>query len=235
MNRSVGLWWCTAVLNLTVVAVAQAEVTVESTRTVFPAAQQEVSVRLKNEGDAPSLVQAWISDGDLAQGPEASKAPFIIDRPLLRLEPHGSYSLRVRRIPQNAPLQKREYLYWLNVLEIPPRVTTADSTVQIAVRLRMKVFYRPEGVEAPVNPDRQVSMLAGTDGLQLHNASIHYFNIGEMILVSAVGEREVGSLYLAPGETRTLPLPVEWKGRLMAVRYAWLDDDGALHPQKRDL
>lgn len=235
MTRSVGLWWCAIALILTVAAAAQAEVTVESTRTVYPATQQEVTIGLKNDGDVASLLQIWISDGDLEQAPKASKAPFIIDKPLLRLEPHGSYKLRVRSIPQRAPREKREYLYWLNVLEIPPREAGADNAVQVAVRLRMKVFYRPEGVGAPENPDARVSMKATVEGLQMHNASLHYFNIGEMALASPEGERQVGSFYLEPGQTRTLPLPAGWKGPLTAVRYAWVDDDGVLHPQRRDL
>lgn len=146
MKRLVGVWRWALVLVFSAAPTAHAGVTAENTRTIYPAGQKTVSVLLKNEGDRPSLVQVWISDGDLDQSLNVSRAPFVLDKPMLRLEPGSSYAIRVRSIPQMAPQGKREYLYWLNVLEIPSRDESADNEVQIAVRLRMKLFYRPAGL-----------------------------------------------------------------------------------------
>lgn len=227
----------TLLVSLCLVPRAQAEVTVEGTRVVFAADKREVGVRLKNEGERASLVQAWVADeGDLQQTPEASAAPFIIDRPLLRLDPGASHALRIRGISARLPTDNQEHLYWLNVVDVPPRQAKAgDNVVQLAIRFRMKLLYRPQGLGAPVNPDGQVSMAAGADGLALRNAARHYFNLAGMTLVSASGERAVDAFYLAPGESRTLALPEGFAGPLTAVRYEWVDDDGVLHAVTRTL
>ena len=47
--------------------------------------------------------------------------------------------------------QDRETVYWLNVLEIPPKPKAgsdaAEDDLQLAVRSRLKLFYRPKGLQ----------------------------------------------------------------------------------------
>lgn len=224
------------VLSLLLLAAgAKADVTVEGTRVIYAAGQREVALRLKNEGERASLVQAWVSDGNLQQTPEASKAPFILDRPMLRLDPGASHALRIRGIAQ-LPAGEQEQLYWVNVVDVPAREAKAsDSVVQVAIRFRMKLFYRPKGLGVPVDPDAQVAMSRGSNGLELRNAARHYFNLATMTLLSAAGERSVDAFYLAPGEARTLALPEGFAGPLTGVRYEWVDDDGVLHAEQRAL
>lgn len=215
---------------------AEAEVTVVGTRAVFPAGEREISVTLKNEGQRASLVQAWVSDGGADQPPEASKAPFVVDRPVFRLDPGKSHSLRVRAIATGAPVDAREHLYWLNVVDVPPRDATAsDNVIQVAVRFRLKLLYRPEGIGAPVDPDARVSVRATPAGLEVSNAAPHYFNVGEAVLESSASERSLDSFYVAPGETKRLALPPGFSGPVTAIRYSWVDDDGALHAERREL
>ncbi len=216
--------------------VAQAEVTVVGTRAVFPAAAGEISVTLKNEGQRASLVQAWVSDGGADQPPEESKAPFVVDRPVFRLDPGTSHSLRIRGIATGAPVDAREHLYWLNVVDVPPRdAATADNVIQVAVRFRLKLLYRPEGVGVPVDPDARVNVRATSAGLEVSNAAPHYFNVGEATLESAAGERVLDSFYVAPGETKQLAFPAGFSGPVTAIRYSWVDDDGALHAERHEL
>ncbi len=44
---------------------AQANVVVNGTRVIYPANNKDVIVQLLNNGADPSLVQAWIDDGDI--------------------------------------------------------------------------------------------------------------------------------------------------------------------------
>ncbi len=223
-------------LLLAAAGIAHADITVEGTRAIYPAAAAEINVRLGNDGHRPALIQAWVSDGGLEQKPENSAAPFILDKPVFRLDPGRTHALRIRGIAAKAPADDREHLYWLNVVDVPPREASADeNVVQVAIRFRMKLLYRPQGLGAPVNPDGQVSMAAGAGGLALRNAARHYFNLAGMTLVSASGERAVDAFYLAPGESRTLALPEGFAGPLTAVRYEWVDDDGVLHAVTRPL
>ncbi|WP_353075247.1 fimbrial biogenesis chaperone [Stenotrophomonas sepilia] len=217
---------------------AHAEITVEGTRAIYAAPAAEISVRLGNEGHRPALVQAWISDSDggLEQKPEDSAAPFILDKPVFRLDPGKTHALRVRGIAAKAPADDREHLYWLNLVDVPPREAGADeNVVQLAIRFRMKLFYRPAGLGTPVDPNGKVTMSRTERGIELRNAARHYFNIATMTVVSEAGERALDSLYLAPGEARMLALPADVSGPVSQVRYQWVDDDGILHAETRTL
>jgi chaperone protein EcpD len=42
--------------------------------------------------------------------------------------------------------QDRESVFWLNVLEIPPKPVGKANHIQLTVRSRLKLFYRPAGL-----------------------------------------------------------------------------------------
>src|SRR3984957_10005754 len=99
---------------------AVAAVVVDGTRVVYPAAKREVTINIHNGGDTPSLVQAWLDAGDAHAKPGESKVPFVLTPPLFRLDPSKSQSLRLVYTHDPLP-EDRESLFWLNVLDIPPR------------------------------------------------------------------------------------------------------------------
>ncbi|MCY1441133.1 putative fimbrial chaperone YadV [compost metagenome] len=53
--------------------------------------------------------------------------------------------------------QKQETVLWLNILDIPPRPTsksedtTPDNFLQLAIRSRIKFFYRPSSIKEDAN------------------------------------------------------------------------------------
>ncbi len=81
--------------------------------------------------------------------PEKDSAPFIVLPPIVRIEPGKGQSWRLvfngSRLPQD-----RESLFWFNLLDIPPEPKngTAINYLQLAIRSRIKLFYRPAGVAA---------------------------------------------------------------------------------------
>ncbi|MGE8475823.1 MAG: molecular chaperone, partial [Paraburkholderia hospita] len=100
--------------------VAQASVTIGGTRVVYPLDQREVTVKLNNDSRAPSLVQVWMDDGNVDTKPGDSKAPFVITPPIFRMDAGKSQTLRVMYSGDALP-QDRESVYWLNVLDVPPK------------------------------------------------------------------------------------------------------------------
>ncbi|EOT3184792.1 fimbria/pilus periplasmic chaperone, partial [Shigella boydii] len=48
------------------------------TRIIYPAEQKEVMVKLMNQGNRSSLMQAWIDDGDTSLPPEKIQVPFML-------------------------------------------------------------------------------------------------------------------------------------------------------------
>lgn len=126
---------------------AHASIVISGTRVVFPAEKKEVTVQLMNQGERPALIQAWLDNGDEKADPKTIKLPFIITPPVSRLEPKKQQLLRIAYTGE--PLaQDRETLFFFNVLDIPPKPSKAvleknPSYVQLAMRSRLKFFFRP--------------------------------------------------------------------------------------------
>lgn len=147
---------CAALIVLCLFApTASANVVIGGTRVIFPAKDGEVTVRLTNDNTKPALIEAWIDSGDEHSTPDKVDTPFLITPPLFRMEPHKEQSLRIIATPAQLPAD-RESLFWLNVLEIPPKPTgpqyTGKNLLQFAVRSRLKFFYRP--AQLPGDPSK---------------------------------------------------------------------------------
>jgi len=128
---------------------AQANIVITGTRVIYPEAEREVTVRVDNVGTTPELVQTWLDEGNPKTLPSESRAPFTIVPPLFRLDPKKGQSLRL--IYTQSPLpQDKESVFWLNVLEVPPRDKATSSEdlnkLQLAYRTRVKVFFRPKAL-----------------------------------------------------------------------------------------
>ena len=201
---------------------ARASVVIGGTRVVFPAKSGEVTLRMSNEGDKPALVEAWTDRGDSNSTPDSASTPFLITPPLFRMEPHKDQSLRILFIQGTQSLPaNRESLFWLNVLEIPPKPTGAAAdrnTLQFAIRSRLKLFYRPAELPGdPLKAPDQLTFKAFADGqgvaLDVRNPTPYYITIGKLSLGAESKSLEGVSGMIAPFSQLHLPL----KGRAQAL------------------
>ena len=64
---------------------------------------------------------------DVHSTPESVDAPFLITPPLFRMDAQKEQSLRIVYTHDQLPAD-RESLFWLNVLEVPPKPTGPGST-----------------------------------------------------------------------------------------------------------
>jgi P pilus assembly chaperone PapD len=180
-----------AVLSLCLfVPAAHANVVIGGTRVVFPAKDGEVTVRLTNDNTTPALIEAWIDRGDIHSTPDKVDVPFLITPPLFRMEAHKDQSLRIIATPAPLP-SDRESLFWLNVLEIPPKPTgvgvAGKNLLQFALRSRLKLFYRPAQLSGdPIKAPAQVTWKAVADGhryvLEVHNPTPYHITIIKLSL-----------------------------------------------------
>ena len=136
---------------------ANAEIIIHGTRVIYPSDAREITLQVSNNGNNPALVQAWIDEGDAKSTPDQSKAPFMITPPISRVEAKKGQSLRITSLPNANELSKtQETLFWLNILDIPPKPSAKDQNVvpdnflQLAIRSRIKFFYRPAGLKEDV-------------------------------------------------------------------------------------
>lgn len=241
-----GIATAAALLMLLLAGATQAQVAIPSTRVVFAARQQSVSVPVVNKGGQPVLIQAWVAGSNPDQPPELSTAPFVLAPPLLRLEPGRSKPVRIQKIAQNAPQDAVEHLYWLNVLAIPAGQGQGEhgqqaeqGQLELAVRSVYKLFYRPDGVGKPDDPPRNLSIRVSHGEqrqLELTNASAFHVNLGHVFARQADGtEHELDNPMVPPHGAATIALPGSLNGTLTSVRFAWIDDNGNLHDVVRAL
>ncbi len=175
-----------ALLALCVCAApVHANVVIGGTRVVFPAQDGETTLRLTNDNTYPALIEAWIDRGDEHSTPDKVDTPFLITPPIFRMEPHKDQSLRIIATPAQLPAD-RESLFWLNVLEVPPKpaknAAPDKNMLQFALRSRLKLFYRPANLPGdPLKAPQQLSWKLVADGsgyaLEAHNPTAYHVTI----------------------------------------------------------
>ncbi|MGR3908676.1 fimbria/pilus periplasmic chaperone [Burkholderia sp. SR8] len=139
---------CACIALACFVQQAAASVIISGTRVIYPAGDREITVKMDNTGKQPALVQAWIDAGDIKSRPGTVKVPFVLMPPVFRVDPAKGQTVRIVYTGDPLP-QDKESVFWLNVLDIPPKVEESTSTtaLQLAFRSRIKLFFRPVGLD----------------------------------------------------------------------------------------
>ncbi|MBO0367552.1 fimbria/pilus periplasmic chaperone [Pseudomonas putida] len=226
--RVCGLLLCACVLP----SQASASVVIATTRVIYPAQQSEVTVRLSNEGSSPSLVQAWIDDGRAQAALEDLDVPFSLSPPLFRIDPKKGQSLRIAKLGQALPAD-RESLYWLNILDVPPK---ADGNVlQVSLRSRIKLLYRPVGLSgsaAEAYLQLTWKLVSDTQGwaLEAYNPTPYFINLSSLDMLQGGGELHGEPSHVPPLASTRFAIPglQPAPGASVKVSYAAIDDYGAL-------
>ncbi|MCO7512223.1 fimbria/pilus periplasmic chaperone [Serratia fonticola] len=183
---------------------ANSAVAIEGIRFIYPAKENEITIKMVNKGDAPSLMQLWVDRGDSTVSFQDSDAPFLITPPIVRIDPRNGQSVRLIFTGEALP-QDRESLFWFNALEIPPVSAEQDrSSLQIAVRSRLKLFYRPknlvgEAADASNQVNWGVTPLAkGGYVLRGNNPTSYYITYRQLVLQMGNKNYNLGSGMIAP-------------------------------------
>ena len=196
-------------------------------------------------GAQPALVEAWIDSGDPASTPDTAKVPFLITPPLFRMNAGKGQSLRIVYTNQPLPAD-RESLFWLNVLEIPPKPTSgpgeAKNTLQFAVRSRLKLFFRPASLTGdPIAAPQQVTWKVVADGsayaLEAHNPTPYHVTFSKLSLTVDGVVHALDNGMVAPMSSLRLPIKGldHVPGTQSVVDYTSLNDFGAAASYKGTL
>lgn len=199
---------------------AHAGVIVGGTRLLYDGAKKESSLSVNNPDKTPYLIQSWVDtlDGGSAKG------AFIITPPLFRLDGEQQNVLRVVRAGGGMP-EDKESMYWLNVKSIPSG-KKQENTLQIAVRSRIKLIYRPTSLKG-TTPEQVTDKLTWSHNgnqLQVKNPTSYYMNFNE---ITVGGHKLDNVTYVAPGSTASFPLP---SGSTGQVNWKIINDYGAIGP-----
>jgi len=178
---------------------AQAALTVNTTRIVFDSDKRSTSVVIANPSPRPYAVQSWIN---ITKGDTVTAMPLAASPGLFRLDPGKEQMVQISRLPNKLP-QDRETLFYLNVQEIP-EVTPEDVNVlNIALRTRLKLFYRPSELkDRPVDRIGELkwSVRQGPGRVQLvvDNPTPYHYTFGRLEVSTAGTTEAIQAMAMAP-------------------------------------
>lgn len=191
---------------------AMANVVILGTRAVYPAGQQSINIQLDNVGSKAALVQSWLDKGDEHSSPDSvsSKVPFLITPPVTRINPNQSQTLRVVHTGEAMP-QDRESIFYLNVLDIPPKPTESEvqgqNFLQMSIRSRIKFFYRPALAMKVTEAPEKVEWTLSGNQLIAKNPTPYYLTFSDVNAVVKGREVRVDRVEMvAPFSSITLPI-----------------------------
>ncbi len=206
---------------------AFANVVVNGTRVIYPASNKETIVQLINNGNDPALVQSWIDDGDINSTPETANVPFLLSPPVVKVSGNAGQQLRIKKLPVSLPTD-RESVFYLNVLDIPPTPEhlQGQNTMQLAIKTRIKLFYRPSTLQGSVDDALSaVETKVENQGFRINNTSPFHITIAN--ISDEKGQKLLSeSLMVAPFSNTFAPTKVPVKqGKNYSLLY--VDDLGA--------
>lgn len=199
-------------------------VTLPNTRVIYPGGAAGHTVQVSNSGDTPYVVQLWADIDNPLSTPEQADAPFIITPVLFRIEPESGQSVRIlfsgnaNQLPQD-----KESIFYLNMVQLPPRNAdvAASNQLKVIVRDRLKLFYRPPGlVGKPADLIKKlVFSFRAPDQLIVTNPGPWFASLARARVQIAGQSREIELDMVAPGASRSwtwalpvsaLPLPLQF-------------------------
>ncbi|KWF95072.1 molecular chaperone [Burkholderia cepacia] len=210
-------------------ASSYAGISLSGTRVVYTAQSKESSVLVKNQGNDDVMIQSWIE----APNNASNDLPFAITPSLSRLAGSKQQLLRIFYSGEGLAVD-RESVFWLNVQEIPQKAK-GDNSLQIAVRQRIKLFYRPAGL--PGKPEDAPAQLkwrwAGSEGkpaMEAINDSPYFVSIVRASLHIGSNTYTVAPEMIAPKSTQRVAVK-DYSGRSITadakVDFDSINDYGA--------
>ena len=219
---------------------ANASIVLSNTRVVYEESEGEANVKLTNTGQQPLVVQSWIDDGDLDTSSSLIKSPFILMPPISRIDSNKGQTLRLIYTGDTLP-KEHESVFYLNVQEIPPKADTSSdkNIIQVALRTRIKVFFRPKDIKGTQVEARQQlvrSLIKGDASwvLECTNPSSYHVSMSEVALSTGSHAHIVGDGMVAPGGKLNIPVNAI-SNETKEVKFKSIDDYGAIREHSYSL
>jgi P pilus assembly chaperone PapD len=204
---------------------ASAVVNVDKTRVIFNATANMQSINLVNSSESPTIVQVWTDDGDINASPDQSRTPVIALPPVMKMFPGELRSLRLMLTSTGSIPADKESLYWLNIYQIPSLkndMSKVEKKVVLPLRIRLKVFVRPAGLNAPQIADpAKIQFMAKDRQLIVKNPTPWYMSIN----VTIGRHDNLKNLLIEPQSQLVVPLS-EALQTGEKVKYDVIDDNG---------
>lgn len=215
---------------------SHAGISLSGTRVIYPATSKEASVTVKNQSKDDVMIQSWLESPDDGKG----DLPFAITPSLSRLGGDKQQILRIFYAGEGLATD-RESVFWLSVQEIPQR-SKGDNSLQIAVRQRIKLFYRPADLpgkpeEAPARLKWRWTRDGGKPALDVVNDTPYFVSLGRARLMVGTNAYPIVTEMIAPKSVKRLPINA-FNGAQPAnatVEFSSINDFGATVDAQADV
>ncbi|MNO47706.1 Chaperone protein EcpD precursor [compost metagenome] len=207
---------------------SHAALTLNNTRIVFSSDKRNTSIVIRNPSKNTYAAQSWINT-------EADDAitivPFAASPPLFKIKPDSEQLLQINALPNTLP-QDRESLFFFNLQEIPQASNEPGNQLNIALRTRIKLFYRPQQLKG--NPAEQLKSLTfsvnenqGERHLMVNNPTPFYFTFLRLEVSTDERSHKLSSAQmLAPLSQQTYRLDDIALNKSSKVRFSVINDFG---------
>ncbi|MCW2098935.1 UNVERIFIED_ORG: fimbrial chaperone protein [Pseudomonas psychrophila] len=207
---------------------AQAALTLSTTRVIFNGDKRSASLIVANPSTRIYAVQAWVNT---ALDDTISPVPFMPSPSLFRLNSGKQQQVQINGLPNDLPSDK-ESLFYFNVQEIPQASPEETNVLTIALRTRIKLFYRPAQLRGnPIDGlmDLKWSLQtdAGTTHLVVNNPTAFHVTFGRIELLTGNHQQELKNIDMVlPMQALALPLQGLTLSPDMQVRFTAINDYG---------
>lgn len=194
-------------------------VQIESSRVIYSGEYKSASLTLHNASEKNYIVQTWLDEDADKPGKE-----MVVTPPVLKVKPDQSAVLRFIYSGKGLPTD-RESLYWINVQEIPPRASE-PNVMQLAIRTRLKLFYRPAGLNARLEDQMShLTFVKNAGNLVVKNNGPLHISLSQLIIQPPQSQLlKLTAPMISPFSSETITFP---KGsRIVGLTY--INDYGGI-------
>lgn len=230
MKMYLAMYWALVGLLSLLSAPSHAGISLDITRVVLIEPKKEVSVLVMNQ-ESTIMIQSWVEPfGATAE----RDVPFAITPPLSSLGTGARQQLRILYQGQGLPTD-RESVFWLSVQEVPQK-SKDENILQIAVRQRIKLFYRPANLkgnidQAPAELQWRMVLKDGKPALEVRNDSAFHISFGTVNIKHGASSYPISANMLLPYSSQSFTLDETFASGLpetSKVEFESINDYGEL-------
>jgi P pilus assembly chaperone PapD len=219
------------ILSSLISAHAVASISLTATRVVFDGAHKEANITVRNANN-DVLIQSWID----REHSENEDIPFAVTPPIARIYSKGQQLLRILYQGSGMPLDQESVL-WLNVQEIPQK-SQAENTLQLAVRQRIKIFFRPKGlvgdpIKSPTMLQWKLTEKKGKFYLLVNNPTPFHVSMVDIKLEEKRKvDLSIDSKMISPKSFLEFPINIQTNSSNKSLTYSAINDYGGVNQYK---
>ncbi|MFP3514889.1 molecular chaperone [Pseudomonas sp. SIMBA_077] len=230
-RERMAVWIATCAIALMVAAPqAHAALTISTTRVIFDSDKRSVSLIVANPSTRIYAVQAWVNT---ELDDTTTPVPFMPSPGLFRLNTGKQQQVQINGLPNDLP-SDRESLFYFNVQEIPQASPDETNVLTIALRTRIKLFYRPAQLSGnPIDSLKYLTWslqkIEGKSYLVVNNPTAFHVTFGRIELLTDNTTHPLKTqAMVSPMQSLNLPVEAFTRSALMKVRFSAINDYGGV-------